>query len=289
MEERIIDKDDERRIKVKRNGVGGIDDAVEESSGQAASEEFEEEVTFEIPKFDQTNEDLIGLSEQQMKEAREERDKLFAEGERLLKKSAYAQAEPFFAQSLLYDPDYSRAKEALWICRTENFENLEAFYDLKRAEAISEADGKTKEFIRKHVGERLAADRREYEEAAAPLKKSVTAAQSERRAAFERNRKYYMVRVSAFITVFLAFLIAATVSAYYIVRTTSPIPIVLTIVFIALAAFALLFGILFSRKLFVAQRYCSTNEKLSSTEDGERLEYLLNRLECLALILDDEE
>ena len=296
MEERIMDRENERKIKVKKTVAGGIADAVEEG----LSEGVEEEVTFELPDVDEMNEDLIGLSAEQMRElqkkreeaereAIKERDKMLAEGERLFKLAAYQDAEPFFAQALLYDPDNIRANEALWICRTEDFSKMDAFYDMKCASAIAESSDKTKEFVRRRAGGQLAADRRAYEEEAAPLKERVTEAQSVRRAAFERNRKYYLIRFSVFMALIVLFLVAAIVSANFIVRTTTNLPVILAAVFGGVSLLAFLIAIFFARKLIVAQRYCHENKKLSSTEDGARLEFLLKRLKCLALILDDRD
>lgn len=293
MEERILDEDG-RKIKVKKSAVGGIADVTE--NGEEGTEESE--ISLEIPELDETDEDLIGLSptqlqeelerrERALQEARAERDRLLEEGERLLKKSAYKEAEPFFVQTLLYDDGCSRAKEALWICRTEDFENPEALYEPEYADALSEIDEKTRAFILKHTGEQLRADKARYEEEAAPLRGRVRTAQSERRDAFSRNRNYYLIRFTIFATAMFVFLIALVVSASFIVRTKTNVPIILTAVFGGLSLISAIVMVAFSRKLYVAQRLVSENEKLSSTEEGARLYELEEKLETLNLLLGE--
>ena len=296
MEERIIDKDESRKIKVKRNAVGGIEDATDELAPEAVTLELPEE-EIEVHELE---EDLIGLApsalEQEMKrrekaaeEARVERDKLLAEAERLLAKKKYENAEPFFSQVLLYDPDCARAKEGVWICRTEEYKDIEAFYEMKNAEEFSQLDDKTKKLVRKQVGEALKADRAEYEAELEPLTKSFGQAQEERRSAFRANRNYYLVRFSVFAIGFLLLLLGTGISAWFIVRSNTMIPIYLTIAFGVLALITVSFAFVYSRKLLVAQRLCRENEKPDSTDEGARLAYLKERLECLALVLDDEE
>ena len=296
MEERIIDKDELRKIKVKRNAVGGIEDVTDEIAS-------EDEVTLEVEEeieIQELEEDLIGLApselereferrEKAIQEARAERDRLLSEAESLLAKKKYEEAEPFFSQTLLYDADCARAKEGVWLCRTEGFEDFEAFYEKKNAEEFSKLDDKTKALVRKRVGEKLKADRAEYEAEAEPLIESFGRAQEERRSAFRANRNYYLMRFSVSAIGFLLFLLGAGISAWFIVRSNTMIPIYLTIVFGVLAFIAVGVAVVYSRKLLVAQRLCRENEKPDSTDEGARLAYLKERLECLALVLDDEE
>lgn len=294
MEERIID--DPRKIKIKTNSVGGIVDATD---GLSEGAETTEELEFEIPEFEELDEELIGLTPSQLQkeldrrkkaeeEALAERDRLLSEAEKLFQNGSYAKAEPFFAQALLYDPECTRATEGVWLCRTENFRELEPLYEPKNASEIAE-DDTAKAFVRKHVGKLLTADREAYLEELKPLEKSVSGAQAERRGAFRGNRNYYLARFTACALAFVLMVIGAIISAAYIVRSKSITPIILTGVFGVLAVVVLIVVLVYSRKLLVAQRLVSDNEKLSSTEDGARLAYLKNRLDSLALILDDEE
>lgn len=295
MEERIIDQDEGRKIKVTRTAAGGIGDAVEE--GVAAEEQAEEEVVLDLPEIGEEadyDEDLVGLTPSQLQKvlearakAQEARDKLLAAAEQSLAAADYKQAEGFFTQALVYDADCLRAKEGIWAARTENFTVTELFYDKKNAKKIAEEEDGVKAYIRSQIGERLSAERAEYEKEAEPLSARVNEARDTRRAAFAENRKYYLVRFSVFLALAALFAIGAGVSIPFIWRTQSILPIVLAGVFGAICLAMLVVVVLYSRKLYVACRLCSMNEKLNSTEEGKRLAFLQERIGLLDLILTD--
>ncbi len=293
MEERIID--DPRKIKVKRNAAGGIADATDElAPGEEAAEE--EELEIALPEGEELDEDLIGLAPSQLekelarrkKEAEEaaaERDALLAEGEKLLKAGKYRDAENFFAQALVYD-GAEGACEKLWLCRTRNYTGIEPILSPGMAEEFASATPEAKEMLRAKLGGRLQAERDAIEEEAAPLREKVRGAQKERRSAFIANRNYYRWRLLVFGVIFCAFVIAMSVCGSMIVHVRVNTPVYLTIAFGALALLDLIPIIFFSRKLVVAQRLVSDNEKLSSTEDGARLEELEGELETLSVFLE---
>ncbi len=294
MEERLMD--DPRKIKVKRNAVGGVEDATDEL---APEEEVEIDLSEEeliLPE--ELDEDLIGLAPSQLekelerrkKEAEEaaaERDKLLSEGEELLKKQKYGDAEPLFSQALVYDPDCTRAREAIWLCRTRNFTQTDPLYEREYAEEFSEEDPAVKGLLREKLGEKLKEERDAFEEEAAPLRERVRGAQRERRGAFLANRNYYRGRLLVFAAIFCAFVIAMSICGATIVHVRENTPVYLTIAFGALALLDLIPIIFLSRKFVVAQRFVKENETLSSTEDGARLEELETALETLALYLED--
>ena len=293
----MLDNEDPRKIKVKKNAVGGVEDVTDELAPETG-EESEDEVFLELPE--EYDEDLVGLTPSQLQkelerrekaaeEARAERDRLLAAAEEYLAKGSYEEAEPLFSQALLYDPESARAGEGVWICRTRNFKDLEPLYELENAQEINYSVPVTKAFVRARAGEKLKADRAEYEAEAAPLEESFAGAQDERREAFRDNRNYYLVRFLACTVLFFLFGISAGISATFVYRTQEITPFILIGVFGGLALVFLVVGVIFSRKLLVAQRLCNENEKLSSTEEGARLSYLRGRLLCLKLILDDEE
>lgn len=297
MEERIIDKDDARKIRVKRDGEGGIRDAEDELAPEN-TEETEEEYLLDLPEGEY-DEDLVGLSpseleqelEKRRKEAEEaaaERDKLLALARSALTKGDYAAAEPLFAQALLYDPESKEAGEGLWTARTRNFSDLDVLLGEEAEEDFSRANDAAKAFVRERVRAPFMEQRKEAEDRAAPLREKVDAAREERRGAFRANRSYYVLRLSLLLAALGLMLIAAAVSASYIVRTLSILPVVLTAVFGALSVILLVPIVLLARKVVVAQRLCRENERLSSTEDGAALEALEEKLQALSLYLGDE-
>lgn len=296
MEERIIDKEDPRKIKVTKNAAGGISGATDELAEGAPSEE--EELLLDLPE-EFEDEDLIGLAPSQLKKELERRKKeaeealaecerLTAEGEHALSSRDFGRAEPFFAQALLYDPESRRAAEGLWRARTKDLSEPGRLYEREIAEEFARSGEETKRFVREKLGETFAAERAECEAEAGPLREKVRGAQKERRSAFVANRNYYRWRLSVFVGLFCVFCIAMSVVGSFIVRTTQMTPVILTIAFGALALLDLIPIVFFSRKFVVAERLCKENEKLSSTEDGARLFELEERLGILALLLDNE-
>ena len=80
MEERIIE-DEGRTIKVKKNAVGGIEDAVDdtaptEGDTQNNASDAEDEVEFAVDYPDEEyDDDMVGLTPTQLKKAQEERER----------------------------------------------------------------------------------------------------------------------------------------------------------------------------------------------------------------------
>ena len=115
------------------------------------------------------------------------------------------------------------------------------------------------------------------------------AGQEARRAPFIANRNYYRLRFAICAVLTVLFAVGIGVSASFLLRTQSSLPTILMIVFGALTLVAVCFFLYFSRKLIVASRLCRANEKLASTEEGERLEQLEDALACLDDVLGTAE
>lgn len=297
MEERLIEKDDERLIRLKKKG----DEVDAEDALAEEGEESEEEVLVTLPEDDEDyDEDLVGLTPTELKreqarrqkakeEAKAECDKLVEEAELSLASDDFEKAESLFAQAACYGFTDEKITEGLWTARTKNFTETTPFYDIDNAEEFSAADDASKKFVRERVEKTLLADKQALEKEEEELAPVVLEKQEERRQAFADNRKYYALRLLIFLGIFVAFIIAAAVSANYIVRTLSNLPVILTAVFGGLALISFVVDLIFFLKFTGANKLCRINEKLSSTEEGKRLEELREKLECLRLVLEDEE
>lgn len=283
MEERIIE--DPRKVKIKTNAVGGIDDATD-----PLADGDEGELLVDL------DEDLVGLSPSELEEAlrarekaakaaEEQRDKHLAEAEAALKKRDYARAETFFSQAALYDADCARAKEGVWICRTRDFAETEPLFVKENAEEIA-ANEETRAFVKERAGEALSRLREEYAAEEEPLRAREERAAAARTEKFRLNRNYYLLRFGIFAALVALFAIGAGVSAAFLFRTTGMIPVILLCVFSGLAAFFAIFAIVYARKLFEAERYVLENKRPDATEDGARLLWLQSRLACISLILE---
>lgn len=295
MEERMIDKEDERLIRIKRKAEG-VD---AEDATLPDGEESEEEILVTVPEEDEDyDEDMVGLTPSELArekarrekaeaEARAECEKLAAAAEEELNAGAYEKAEALFAQANCYGFSYENVTKGLWSARTKNFTTTEPFYDEENAEEFSAADDSAKAFVREKIGAVLKREREELEKEEEELAPRVLGMQEERRQAFEGNRRYYAIRFLVFLGVLAAFLIATAVSATYIVRTRSSVPVILTGVFGGLALISFVAALVFFLKFAGANKLCRINSKISSTDDGARLEEIRNKLECLKLILED--
>lgn len=294
MEERIIDK--EREIKVKRRPEGDdIVDALAEDGGEPS----EEELVLELPE-EEYDEDLVGLTPSQLKEELERREKARREAEeesaRLsqagaekLGEEAFEEAESLFAQAVMYDGGNLDAGKGLWIARTKDFTSDEAFYLDTNAEEFNVAPDEVRAFVLERVGGKLEAERKAFRGEADALRGTVEESIEFRRGYFRDNKRYYLVRFGIVFAIFALFLIACGISASFIYATRSVAPIVLVGTFGGLAFVMLVFVVLYARKLVVAHRLCRANEDRSSTEKGARLVYLDEKLRCLDLVFRDGE
>lgn len=285
MEERIVD--DPRKIRVKKHADGGIAD-VEDALAPETEEDGEEELVFDMPE-EGLDEDLVGLSPSQLEaelerrkkeaeEAERERDRILAAAEDLFQKGRYSSAEPLFAQAAEIDPTCMRALEALWRCRSENFTSTEGLLNETYAQEFADADETVRGMVSDALGARMRAEQAELEARAVPLRTRVREGQDSRREAFKNNRDYYRTRFFAFLALVLVFAAAAGISSAFIASTPGFAPVIVVIALAACAVLVLPAAIFFARKFFVAQRLCLDNEKLSSTEDGAKLEEIERRL-----------
>lgn len=290
MEERIMDEDEMRGIKTQRGG-----DAPDEAEEMPEYEPVADENVAD----GEYDEDLVGLTPSQLQEELERREKqraeahaeslrYRAEGEAAVQRKAYDEAAGYFEQSL--SVEYDEEVEALfWWARTRGLTSSDILFDRDAAEEFSEAGETTKKLVLDAFGEELRNARRVLSEEAEPLREQVRVGQEARRAPFIANRNYYRLRffVSAVLTVLFA--VGIGVSASFLLRTQSDLPTILMIVFGALTFVSVCFFLFFSRKLVVATRLCKANERLSSTEEGERLEELEDALACLDYVLGASE
>lgn len=297
MEERIIEKDDERLIRLKKTAEGtDAQDALTEDKAQEA----EEEVLVTLPEGEEEyDEDLVGLTPSQLakelerrkkaeEEARAECAKLVSQAQEALAAEDYERATSFFSQAMCYPYADEEIVKGLWQSRTKNYTDLSPFFVKEYAEEFAESDEAGKAAVREKVQEELTAERTAVKEEIAKISPSIMEKQEERRQAFAANRKYYAVILLILIGVTAALLIATGVSASYIVRTLSILPVVLTACFGGAAFIVFVAAFVFLTKFSGANRLCRMNEKLSSTEEGAHLEELNERSECLDLILDEE-
>lgn len=311
MEERIIE-DEGRTIKVKRNALGGIEDATDgalpeggtaegASSPDAGPGGTEEDVEFAVDfPEEEYDEDMVGLTPSQLKRAQEERerarreaeearDKLIAEGKKALSSLDYAAAEKFFSQALAYDGESAEALLGVWESRTQGFTDDSPFFIEENAEKFAAMPEEVRSSILERVGSRLQDARQGILEEMRPLKAAVEEAREARRGALDANKRYYLVRTAAFGIAAVLFLALMGVFSAFLLRTSGSWPAVCMAVFGGLALLCLIFLVVFLRGLVFALRLSHDNEKNEGTEDGRRLALLEREEHCLRLVLEGEE
>ena len=311
MEERIIE-DEGRTIKVKRNALGGIEDATDgalpeggtaegASSPDAGPGGTEEDVEFAVDfPEEEYDEDMVGLTPSQLKRAQEERerarreaeearDKLIAEGKKALSSLDYAAAEKSFSQALTYDEESVEALLGVWESRTQGFTDDSPFFIEENAEKFARMPQVVRSFILERVGSRLQDARQGILEEMRPLKAAVEEAREARRGALDANKRYYLVRTAAFGIAAVLFLALMGVFSAFLLRTSGSWPAVCMAVFGGLALLCLIFLVVFLRGLVFALRLSHDNEKNEGTEDGRRLALLEREEHCLRLVLEGEE
>ena len=289
MEERMIDDEELRKVKLKKTKDGETD--VVEDDGE------EEEYVFDTPEGEY-DESLVGLTPSQLEkvleerkkaeeEAREEFANLIASGEAALKENNYEEAEKFFAQADRYVFEDERLPVGLWTARTRGFTEKEPFYKVEQAEAFAKCSKELKEKAREAFGAEFEQERKEAIEEEKELAPRVEEMRVARERAFADNQKYYFVRFVAFAAVLLFSIIGAILSANFIVRTQSIAPVVCTAVFGVIALVFLVATLIILRNLIVANLLCRKNREETATADGAYLKALRDKIHCLSCVLDD--
>lgn len=310
MEERIIE-DEGRTIKIKRNALGGIEDATDgalpdgetpegASSPEAGSENAEDDVEFAVDfPEEEYDEDMVGLTPSQLKRAQEERerarreaeearDKLIAEGKKALSSLDYAAAEKSFSQALTYDEECVEALLGVWESRTQGFTDDSPFFIEENAEKFARMPKEVRSFILERFGSRLQDARQGILEEMRPLKAAVEEAREARRGALDANKRYYLVRTAAFGIAAVLLLALVGIFSAFLLRTRGSWPVVGMAVSGGLALVCLIFLVVFLRGLVFALRLSADNEKNEGTEDGRRLALLEGEESCLKLVLEGE-
>ena len=287
MEERILDEEIGRKIRIKKTQDGEMDVVDELSELDEEPIEGEEEYTFELPEYLEDDEDLVGLSPEEAmalrkkKQAeaearRAEYERLLAEGEALLEEGSYRSAELKFEKALMLDDEAMVATVGYWRAKTENFTNPDVLMDEYVEEGYDSLEydlgRRAVEQIRMNYREKF---RRRYDELAkeeAPLRAEVEEAQARRRELLKPRRARCFIGFLVSAVPFIVLLVLTIVFGLknFTVKDDSYFLPTIIVGSVALVAF-IVFGV-FTNKFINACRIYRTNERLSSTDEGARLE-----------------
>ena len=294
-EERIIDDEYGRGIRMKKTKDGYVDvtDELAESAGADEAEmdaddmEEVDEVTFEFPDMEEDDEDLVGLSpeeamalrkkkEEEARKKQEEYERLVAEGDALLEEGSFKSAELKFEKALQLDRVATEASVGYWRAKTENFqepdvlmdEYLEAGYENLEFDLGYEAV----EIIKEKYADVFQARYDELTKEAEPLTEAVEEMQERRRSVLKPRLKKAGIAFACGSVALIAAIFCAVMFGMKNFTVNDNRYIVPTIVAAAVSVVVfIVFGVL-TNKFINAGRIYRQNERLSSTPEGERLE-----------------
>jgi len=145
MEERIIDDEYGRGVRLKKTKDGYVDVTDEELEKENEAEDEGEEITFAFPTLEgeeaeEDDEDLVDLSPEEAERVRREKAEALArmqeeyksmcsKGEALLAEGKFAEAEKVFEGALNLDEEATDASVGYWRAKTENFDNADVLIE----------------------------------------------------------------------------------------------------------------------------------------------------------------
>ncbi len=294
-EERIIDDEYGRGVKLRKTKDGFVDvtdEALDKTPDEAenvdGAEETGEEISFAFPMLEgeEDDEDLVGLTPEQAVALRKQKaeaatrrraeyEKLVAEGNRLLETGNFHSAELTFEKALQLDEPATDASVGYWRAKTEDFtkpdvlieEYVEAGIESLEYDLGYEAAEIVKRDYR-HVFEKRFEELKAEEE---PLFMEVNAKQERRRSILKERRKKSII---GFIAVGVPTLVCIILAVIFGLKNFSTpddtyVPVTIVLATVSAVLF-IVFGAV-TNKMINTFRIYRTNEKLTSTDEGERL------------------
>ena len=300
MEERIIDNEYGRGIRLKKTADGYVD-ATDELAEGASEEQETDEVAFEFPAFgDEDDEDLVGLSPEEAEKVKREKaeaaalrkaeyDRFVKEGEELLQGGNFRLAQLKFEHALSLDEEATQASVGYWRARTEEFKNPDVL-----VEEYLEAGIETLEFdlgykavdiIRETYRDKLQARYNELEAEEKPLAKQVEETQSRRREAIAGRLKKSGLRAGIAAIPSIALLIATLILGLKIFSVKENTFVLPTIICAVAFFMTLIVSVMLTNVFINDLRIRKTNERLSSTDEGARVEELREYMQLYSALL----
>lgn len=288
MEERIIDDEYGRGVRLRKTKDGYVDvtdEAVDETDEEIVDAE---EINFEFPTFEvgEGEEDLIGLSPEEVEKRRkEEAEKAeqrraayeagVEKGQALLDSDDLSAAAKEFKKAMRFSDEPTEASVGYWTAKTERFTNPDALADEYLDGGVESLEFdvgyEAIKVIRAQYGDSLQARLNDLTVEESPLREEVEEKQKNRRAYLKERLKKsgWIFGISA-----LPFILCAVLAVVFGLKNFSTPDAKYIPATIAFGVGTLVFLIVFAlcaNKFFNAFRLYRRNEKLESTEAGARL------------------
>ena len=289
MEERIIDDEYGRGVRLKKTKDGYVD--VTDEMADGTDTEDGEEISFEFPTLEgfdegQDHEDLVDLSpeeaERVMKERaaelerrRNEYESTCAQGKKLLEAGSYNAAELAYEKALQLDEEATEASVGYWRAKTADFTNpdvligeyAEAGIESLEYDLGYEATDIIKKEYRGAFEKRIA----ELTAEETPLREKVEEKQEARREILSSRKLRWGVAFVLTVLPVIAAIIATLVVGFKNFGTRESDYIIPTVVLAGVSVVFFIAFMIVTNKYINAGRMYRLNERLSSTPDGVRL------------------
>lgn len=301
MEERIVDDEFGRGIRLKKTKDGYVDvedelsPETEEGDVQTAEEEIavilpdeegskDEEYAMPVVYGEGDDEDLVDLSPEEAERVRREKadalrrrkeayESACNEGQKLLETGSFHAAEIVYEKALKLDELATEASVGYWCAKTANFTDpdvlAEEYLEGGMEELESDLGVIATEIIKRDYHEQFEKRYQELCEQEAPIWERVERKQSERRVILSKRRTKGFIFFLCSLLPLIGGLIATATVGMKNFSTPDNAYVLPTIICGCIAVAAFLFSLFVTNVFFNACRMYRMNENLASTEDGK--------------------
>lgn len=301
MEERIVDDEFGRGIRLKKTKDGYVDvedelapeTETEETEGTEEeiavilpTEEDGEERAYSMPAaYDEMDdEDLVDLSPEEAERVRKEKEEALRrrkeayesacrEGEKLLKTGSFRAAELAYEKALKLDELATEASVGYWRAKTANFTDpdvlAEEYLEGGMEELESDLGVLATEIIKREYHDEFDKRYQELCEQEAPIWERVESKQKERRVVLSKRRTKSFILFLCSLLPLIGMLIATAVVGLKNFSTPDDTFVLPTIICGSIAVVAFVLSLVVTNAFFNACRMYRMNENLASTEDGK--------------------
>ena len=291
MEERIIDDEYGRGVRLKKTKDGYVDVTDEMAEGESPEMEEGEEISFEFPTLEgydaeEDHEDLVDLSPEEaervlkekaeaLERRRNEYVRTCEQGKKLLESGSYKSAELEYEKALALDEEATEASVGYWRAKTSDFTDPDAliseYVDAGIESLEYDLGYEAADIIKKNY--RAAFEKRVAELTAeeGPLREKVEEKQEARREVLSSRKLRWGVAFVLTLFPVIAALIATLVVGFKNFSTREEEYIVPTIILACVSVVFFIAFMIVTNKYINAGRMYRLNERLSSTADGQRL------------------
>lgn len=294
MEERIIDDEYGRGIRLKKTKDGYVDVTDELSENENlentdnGDEEYGDEVAFSFPMMegDEDDEDLVGLSPQEAAKVRQrkeeeraaraaEYEKLCQEGEDLIQSGSFRAAELKYEKALQLDELATNASVGYWRAKTDDFSNPDVLVKEYAKEGVESMEYdlgiQATDLIRQQYHDKFTKRVAELEQEETPLQREVEEKRLLRKSILKKDLKVGTIIFGAALLPFVVALLLTAVFGVKIPTTPDNRYVMPTVICGGIAFVLFIVTVACFNKFYNALRIYRKNEKLSSTEEGKKL------------------